>query len=137
MKSTASTTCSSKVFSIDNVMKDPFEPLTQSIITEQITTKELRDLIMSETQLLRKTQFLKQQMEQELQLNQIRQIWKSISKGLVPYGEAKTTVEQLIQSKLQGEETEWAEDLNEVFSVGWICSGKDCAIISELRTIEM
>ena len=50
MKSTASTTCSSKVFSIDNVMKDPFE-----------------------------TPLLKQQMKQKLPLNQIHQIWKSIS----------------------------------------------------------
>ena len=34
-KSTTATTCSSQVFSIDNVNKDKFEPLTQSIVTEQ------------------------------------------------------------------------------------------------------
>ena len=81
------------MFSIDNVTKDQFEPLTQSIVTEEIRTKELKELILSETQLLRKVQFLKQQIEQGLPLNQIHQIWKAITKSLVPYGEAKTTVE--------------------------------------------
>ena len=38
-KSTKATTGSSQVFSIDNVTKDQFEPLTQSIVTEKITTK--------------------------------------------------------------------------------------------------
>ena len=33
-KRTTSTTCSSQVFSIDNVTKDQFEPLTHSIVTE-------------------------------------------------------------------------------------------------------
>ena len=56
-------------------------------------------MILSETQLLRKVQFLKQQMDHGLPLIQIHQIWKAITKSLVPYGEAKTTVEQLIQSK--------------------------------------
>ena len=54
---------------------------------------------------------------------------------MVPYGEAKTTVKQLIQSKLQGQETEWDEDLNEVLCGGWTCFEKDCAIISKLRII--
>ena len=34
-KSTKATTCSSQVFYIDNVTKDQFEPLTQSIVTEK------------------------------------------------------------------------------------------------------
>ena len=95
----------------------------------KITTKDLKESILSETRLLRKLQFLKQQMEQELPLKQISQTWKEITKSLVPYGEVKTTVEQLIQSKIQGEETEWDEDLNEVFCGGWTCFVKDCAII--------
>ena len=43
-KSTKATTCSSQVFSIDNVIKDQFEPPTQSIVTEKITTKELKEI---------------------------------------------------------------------------------------------
>ena len=75
-------------------------------------------------------------MEQGLPLIQIHQIWKAITKSLIPYGEAKTTVEQLSQSEIQGKDTEWNEELNEVFCGGRTFFEKDCAIISELRTIK-